>query len=123
MSLTKQDIKVLSQTSTRLFRLSGTIGIAIVILVFLAGAVNNIWICRRYAAQGGITVGEVFGKWIKGVSASEAHVEFVLLATQRLQMALGSFVVVLLLAVALWVLISTSYRNARILKALKIRKR
>jgi hypothetical protein len=123
MSLTKQDIKVLTQTSSKLFRLSCTIGIVVVMLVFLAGAVNNIWICRHYAAQGGITVGQVFNKWIKGVSVSESHLELVLLAMQRLQMALGSFVVALLLAVALWVLLSTSYRNARILKALKIRKR
>ena len=92
-------------------------------LVFLAGAVNNIWICQRFATRGGVTVGEVFRTWIKGVSPSEPHLEFVLLATQRLQMALVSFVVVLLVAVALWALLSASYRNARILKALKIRKR
>jgi hypothetical protein len=123
MSLTKQDIKVLNQTSSKLFRLACSIGIGVVMLVFFAGAVNNILICQRFAVQGGITVGEVFSKWITGVSASEPRLELVLLAQQRLQMALGSFVVVLLLAVALWALLSTSYRNARIMKALKLKKR
>jgi hypothetical protein len=123
MSLTKQDIKVLSQTSTKLFRLACTIGMSLVIIVFLAGAVNNIRLCHRFAVLSGLTVGQVFSTWIKGISEPKAHIEIVLLAVQRLQMALGSLAIVALLAVALWVLLSTSYRNARILKALKIRKR
>ena len=123
MSITKQDIKVLRQTSSMLFRLTCTIGIPLIIVVFLVGAVNDIWICHRFAAQAGLTVGEVFGTWIRGVATSETQLATVLLAIQRLQMALGSFVVALLLAVALWVLLSTSYRNARILKSLKVKKR
>ncbi|OGP56270.1 MAG: hypothetical protein A2Y65_03955 [Deltaproteobacteria bacterium RBG_13_52_11] len=123
MSITKQDIKVLRQTSSKLFRLACTIGISLIIIVFLTGAVNNIRLCHRFAVMAGFTVGQVFNKWITGISESETQLEIVLLAVQRLQMALGSLAIVALLAVALWVLLSTSYRNARILKALKIRKR
>jgi hypothetical protein len=123
MGITKHDLKVLRQTSSKLFRLGCITGTAVVSIIFLAGAVNNIGLCRRFAAMAGLTVREVFSRWITGVSVSDAHLEMVLLATQRLQMALISVVVVALLAVALWALLTTSYRNARILKSLKGKKR
>ncbi|MCJ7664719.1 MAG: hypothetical protein MUO24_10840 [Desulfobacterales bacterium] len=80
-------------------------------------------LCHGFAAMAGLTVGEVFITWIKGVSASQASLQIVLLATQRLQMALISLAVAAILAVALWALLTTSYRNARILKSLKGRRR
>jgi hypothetical protein len=123
MGITKRDIKVLTQTSTKQFRLACALGLALVILVFLVGAVNNIRLCHRFAAMAGLTVAEVFSTWIKGVSASQASLETVLLATQRLQMALISLAVVAILAVALWTLLSTSNRNARILESLKGKRR
>jgi membrane protein implicated in regulation of membrane protease activity len=92
-------------------------------MVFLVGAANNMRLCHGFAAMVGLTVGGVFITWIKGVSASQASLEIVLLATQRLQMALISLAVVAILAVALWALLTTSYRNARILKSLKGRRR
>jgi hypothetical protein len=123
MGITKRDIKVLMQTSTKQFRLACTISIALAIMVFLVGAVNNMRLCHAFAAMVGLTAGGVFITWIKGVSASQASLEIVLLATQRLQMALISLAVVAILAVALWALLTTSYRNARILKSLKGRRR
>jgi hypothetical protein len=123
MGITKRDIKVLTQTSSKQFRLACTLGLALVILIFLVGAVNNIRLCHRFAAMAGLTVAEVFSTWIKGVSESQASLETVLLATQRLQMALISLAVVALLAVALWTLLSTSNRNARILESLKGKRR
>jgi hypothetical protein len=123
MGVTKRDIKVLKQTSSKQFRLACTIGIGLAIIVFLAGAVNDLRLCRAFAAMAGLTFGQVFGTWIKGVPASQASLEIVLLATQRLQMALISLAVVAILAVALWALLATANRNARILESLKGKKR
>jgi hypothetical protein len=123
MGITKHDIKVLKQTSTKEFRWACTLGLGVAILVFLTGAVNNIRLCRGFAAMARLTVAEVFSTWIKGVSESQPSLETVLLATQRLQMALIWLAVVAILAVALWALLTTSHRNARILESLKGTKR
>jgi hypothetical protein len=123
MGITKREVKVLAQTSSKQFRMACTLGIALAILVFSAGAVNNVRLCHGFAALAGLTVGEVFIIWIKGVAASQASLEIVLLAAQRLQMALISLAVVAILTVALWALLSTSNRNARILESLKGRRR
>jgi len=123
MGITKRDIKVLKQTSSKQFRLACTIGIALAIMVFLIGAVNNIRLWHGFGALAGLTVGQVFSTWIKGVSESQASLEIVLLATQRLQMALISLAVVAILVVALWALLTTSTRNARILESLKGKRR
>ena len=80
-------------------------------------------LCYRFAAMAGLTVGEVFIIWIRGVSASQASLEIVLLSTQRLQMALISLAVVAILAMGLWALLTTSTRNARALESLKGKKR
>lgn len=123
MGITKRDIKVLKQTSSKQFRLASTIGIGFAIIVFSLGAVNDIRLCRDFAAMAGLTFGQVFGTWIKGVPASQPFLQIVLLATQRLQMALISLAVVAALAVALWVLLATANRNIRILESLKAKKR
>jgi hypothetical protein len=123
MRITKRDIKVLKQTSSKQFRLAATIGVGLAIMVFLLGAVNDIRLCRSFAAMAGLTFGQVFGTWIKGVPASQAALEIVLLATQRLQMALISLAVVAILAVSLWTLLATSKRNVRILESLKGKRR
>jgi hypothetical protein len=123
MGITKRDIKVLKQTSSKQFRLACTIGIGLAIMIFLVGTVNDIRLCRSFAAMAGLTFGQVFGTWIKGVPASQASLEIVLLATQRLQMALISLAVVAILAVSLWALLATANRNVRILESLKGKKR
>jgi hypothetical protein len=123
MRITKRDIKVLKQTSSKQFRLASAIGVGLAIMVFLLGAVNDILLCRSFAAMAGLTFGQVFGTWIKGVPASQAALEIVLLATQRLQMALISLAVVAILAVSLWALLATASRNARILESLKRKRR
>jgi hypothetical protein len=123
MGITKRDIKLLKQTSSQQFRLACALGLGLAILVFLIGAVNNIRLCRGFAAMAGLSVAEVFRTWIKGVSESQTSLETVLLATQRLQMALISLAVVTILAMALWALLTTSHRNARILESLKGKRR
>lgn len=123
MGITKRDIKVLEQTSSQQFRLASTIGIGVAILVFLLGAANDIRLCYSFAAMAGLTLGEVFSIWIKGVPASQASLEIVLLATQRLQMALISLAVVAILAISLWTLLAAANRNARILQSLKGKRR
>jgi hypothetical protein len=123
MGITKRDIKILKQTSTKQFRLASTIGIGLAIMVFLLGAVNDIRLCHSFAAMAGLTFGQTFVTWIKGVPASQAALEIVLLATQRLQMALISLAVVAILAVSLWTLLATSKRNVRILESLKGKRR
>ena len=123
MGITKRDIKVLQQTSSQQFRLASTIGIGLAIMVFLVGAVNDIRLCHSFAAMAGLTFGQVFSTWIKGVPASQASLEIVLLATQRLQMALISLAVVAILAIALWTLLATANRSARILESLKGKRR
>jgi len=123
MGITKRDIKVLQQTSSQQFRLASAIGIGLAIMVFLVGAVNDIRLCHSFAAIAGLTFGQVFSTWIKGVPASQASLEIVLLATQRLQMALISLAVVAILAIALWTLLATANRSARILESLKGKRR
>ncbi len=123
MGITKRDIKVLKQTSSQQFRLACIIGLGVAIVVFLLGAANDIRLCRDFAAMAGLTFGQIFGAWIKGVPASQAALEIVLLATQRLQMALISLAVVAILASALWTLLATSKRNVRILESLKRKRR
>jgi hypothetical protein len=123
MGITKRDIKVLRQTSSKQFRLASTMGIGLAVIVFLAGAVNDLRLCSAFAAMAGLTFGQVFGTWVRGVPASQASLEIVVLATQRLQMALISVAVVAVLSVALWALLTTSNRNARILESLKGKKR
>jgi hypothetical protein len=123
MGITKRDIKVLKQTSSKPFRLASAIGIGVAIMVFLLGAANDIRLCHSFAAMAGLTFGQTFITWIKGVPASQAALEIVLLATQRLQMALISLAVVAILAVSLWTLLATSKRNVRILESLKGKRR
>ncbi len=123
MGITKRDIKVLKQTSSQQFRVAATIGIGVAIIVFLLGAANDIRLCHSFAAMAGLTFGQVFGTWIKGVPASQTALEIVLLATQRLEMALISLAVVAVLAVALWTLLAAASRNARILQSLKGKRR
>jgi hypothetical protein len=123
MGITKRDIKVLKQTSSKQFRLASTIGIGLAITVFLVGAVNDIRLCHSFAAMAGLTFGQTFVTWIKGVPASQAALEIVLLATQRLQMALISLAVVGILAISLWTLLAAANRNARILQSLKGKRR
>ncbi len=123
MGITKRDIKVLKQTSSQQFRLASAIGIGLAILVFLVGAVNDIRLCQSFAAMAGLTFGQTFSTWIKGVPASQAALEIVLLATQRLQMALISLAVVAILAISLWTLLAAANRNARILQSLKGKRR
>jgi hypothetical protein len=123
MGITKRDIKVLKQTSSKQFRLAAVIGIGVAILVFLLGAMNDIRLCLSFAAMAGLTFGQTFSTWIRGVPASQSALEIVLLATQRLQMALISLAVVAILAIALWTLLAAANRNARILQSLKGKKR
>jgi hypothetical protein len=122
MSISESDIKALRKTSSRGFRLAWTIGISLVITLFSTATVINMWLCHRFAVQTGLTVVEVFSKWIAGISASEVALGILLLAIQRLQMALLSLVVALILGLILWGLLSTSSRNARILKFLEENK-
>jgi hypothetical protein len=119
MSISESDIKALRRTSSRGFRLACIIGISLVITLFLMATVVNMWLCHRLAAQAGVTVAEVFSKWIAGISASELHIGILLLAIQRLQMALTSLAVAVVLGLTLWGLLSTAGRNARILKFLE----
>jgi predicted membrane-bound spermidine synthase len=119
MSLDESDIKALRRTSSTGFRLACTIGMSLVITLFLMATVVNMWLCHRLAARAGVTVIEVFSKWIAGISASEAYLGILLLAIQRLQMALTSLAVVGILGLTLWGLLSTASRNARILKFLE----
>jgi hypothetical protein len=123
MGITKRDSKVLQQTSTQQFRVACIIGIAVAGAVFLVGAVNDIRLCLAFAAKAGLTFGQVFGTWITGVPPSQDALETMLLATQRLQMALISLAVVAILAISLWALLTTSHRNARILESLKGKRR
>ena len=123
MGITKRDIKILQQTSSRKFRLACILGIGLVIVIFLAGAVYDIRLCSAFAAMAGLTFGQACALWIKGVPASQPSLHIVLLATQRLQMALISLVVVAALAVALWSLLGTANRNVRILGSLRVKKR
>ena len=123
MGITKRDIKVLKQTSSPQFRLASAIGISVAIIVFLLGAMNDIRLCRSFAAMAGLTFGQTFSTWIKGVPASQASLEIVLLATQRLEMALVSLAVVAILAISLWTLLAAANRNARILQSLKGKRR
>lgn len=122
MSISEGDIKALRKTSSRRFRLACTIGISLVITLFLITAVIDIWLCHRFAVQAGLTVVEVFSKWIAGISASEGDLGILLLAIQRLQMALISLAVAIILGLTLWGLLSASHRNARILKFLEENK-
>ena len=89
MGITKHDIKVLKQTSSQQFRLACILGFGLAILVFLTGAVNDIRLCHGFAAMAGLTVAGVFSTWIRGVSEFQASLQTVLLATQRLQMAVS----------------------------------
>lgn len=123
MGITKRDIKILRQTSSRQFRVACTIGLCVAIAVFLLGAANDIRLCRDFAAMAGLTFGQAVIIWIKGVPASQAALEIALLATQRLQMALISLAVVAILAIALWTLLAAANRNARILESLKGKRR
>jgi hypothetical protein len=123
MGITKRDIKVLKQTSSQQFRVASTIGIGIAIMVFLLGALNDIRLCHSFAAMAGLTFGQTFGTWLKGVPASQAALGIVLLARQRLEMALISLAVVAILAIALWALLAAANRNARILQSLKGKRR
>lgn len=122
MSISESDIKALRKTSSRGFRLACTIGISLVITLFLIATVINIWLCYRFAVQAGFTVAEVFSKWIIGISESEVYLGILVLSIQRLQMALTSLAVAMILGLALWGLLSTSNRNARILKFLEENK-
>jgi hypothetical protein len=119
MSMSERDIKALRKTSSRGFRLACTIGMSLVIILFLILTAINMWLCHRFAVQAGLTVVEVFSKWMVGISASEAYLGISLLAIQRLQMALTSVAVAIILGLTLWGLLSTSKRNARILKFLE----
>ncbi len=119
MGITKRDIKVLKQTSSQQFRVASTIGIGVAIVVFLLDAANDIRLCHSFAAMAGLTFGQTFSIWIKGVPASQTALEIVLLATQRLEMALISLAVVAILAVSLWALLAAASRHARILQSLK----
>jgi hypothetical protein len=123
MGITKRDIKVLKQTSSQQFRVASAIGIGVAIMVFLLGAANDIRLCHDFAAMAGLTFGQTFSTWIKGVPASQAALEIVLLATQRLEMALVSLAVVAILAISLWTLLAAANRNARILESLKGKRR
>ena len=122
MSISESDIKALRKTSSRGFRLAWTIGISLVITLFLIATVIHMWLCHRFAVQAGLTVVGVFSKWIAGISASEVDLGILLLAIQRLQMALISLAVAIILGVTLWGLLSTANRNARILKFLEENK-
>jgi hypothetical protein len=99
MGITKRDIKV------------------------LLGALNDIRLCHSFAAMAGLTFGQTFSTWLKGVPASQAALGIVLLARQRLEMALISLAVVAILAIALWALLAAANRNARILQSLKGKRR
>ena len=123
MAITKRDIKVLKQTSSKQFRLASTIGIGLAIMIFLVGAVNDIRLCHSFATMASLTIVQVFVAWIKGVPTSQTSLEIVLLATQRLQMGLISLAVVAILALSLWALLATANRNARILEFLKGKRR
>ena len=123
MGITKRDLKILQQTSSRKFRLASIMGIGLAIVVFLAGAVNDVRLCNAFADMAGLTLAQACALWIKGVPASQSSLQIVLLATQRLQMALISLAVVAALAVALWALLATANRNVRILESLKVKKR
>jgi hypothetical protein len=123
MGITKRDIKVLQQTSSRQFRVAATISIGAAILVFLLNAMNDIRLCLSFAAMAGLSFGQIFSIWIKGVPASQASLEIVLLATQRLEMALISLAVVAILAVSMWTLLAAANRNVRILQSLKGKRR
>jgi hypothetical protein len=123
MGITKRDIKVLQQTSSRKFRVAATIGIGVAILVFSLNAINDIRLCLIFAAMAGLTFGQIFIIWIKGVPASQASLGIVLLATQRLEMALISLAVVAILAVSMWTLLAAANRNVRILQSLKGKRR
>jgi hypothetical protein len=123
MGITKRDIRILQQTSSQQFRLVCILGIGLAILVFLAGAVNDIRLCSAFAAMARLTFGQACALWIKGVPSSQPSLQIVLLATQRLQMSLISLAVVAALAIVLWALLATANRNVRILESLKIKKR
>jgi hypothetical protein len=122
MSLSERDMKALRRTGSGGFRVAWTIGIAVVITLFLIAAAINMWLCQRFAVHVGLTAVGVFGRWVEGISASEVHLAILLLAIQRLQMALTSLAVAAILGLTLWGLRSTSKRNARILKFLEENK-
>jgi len=122
MSISENDIKALRKTSSRGFRLACSIGISLVITLFLIATVIHMWLCYRFAVQAGFSVVEVFSKWIVGISEPEVYLGILLLAVQRLQMALTSLAVAMILGLTLWGLLATSNRNARILKFLEENK-
>jgi hypothetical protein len=64
----------------------------------------------------GSSVGEVFTKWREGISSVELYPGILLMAIQRLQMALTSVVLVIFFGFVLWARLSASNRNSRILE-------
>ena len=91
-------------------------------LFFLIMAAINLQLCRRFAVVEGLTVPQIFSKWVEGISPKRVYSGTLLIAIQRLQMAMTLIVLAAFGVFALIVRLSASSRNARILTFIEERK-
>ena len=122
MSITERDIKVLKKTSSKRVRLTFIIIFSFAILFCLVMAAVNLQICRRIAVMEGLTVSQVFSKWVEGISPTRNYSGILLIAMERLQNAMTLVVLAAFSAFCLWVGLSALNRNARILRFIEDRK-
>ena len=95
---------------------------SLTILFFLVMATVHLQICRRFAVMEGLTVSQVFSKWVEGISPTRNYSGILLIAMQKLQNAMTDIALAAISAFFLLVGLSALNRNARILRFIEERK-
>jgi len=115
MSLSEKDEKLLRRTGSSSFRVITFIVLSLTVTILLVLAILNLQLCLRFASSEGMTITEVMGKWVTGISATEVYSGELILAMQRAQVALTQVLIAVILGIVLWERQSLSKRHARIL--------
>lgn len=116
MSITEQDIKALKQGTSKRFRVITLIVMPLTIIILLCVGILNFLLCYRFATMAGLSVSQVFEKWIEGIDLSQQYSGVLIMALQRLQTGLTQIILAIFFVFLLWAQQSITKRNARILK-------
>ncbi len=122
MGIYERDIKALRQTSSATSRIVSCSVLSLMIILLLVLAMLNFRLSYQFGSLVGLTISDVFQKWLEGLSTSGVYSGKLLLAIQRLQTALTQIALAVIFGLVLWIRESTSKRNARILKFIEERK-
>ena len=116
--LSDKDRKYLTGVSEA-FYLVTMATLVIVMLIFVAGCIHNIYLAEIIGSVEGYRISDIARFWVEGIDVKNTYSGVYVMAVNRFGLALLNLGTVAVLVIGLWGVRTIRKRNARVVQALK----